>query len=82
LGALNVQRVTPGEQGVLMGVTTSLNSLASIVGPLLAGLLFDHLSPGAPFWLSAGLYVAAVVLLRSQGSARTNLSSVKETNRR
>jgi len=71
LGALNVRRVPPEEQGLLMGVTTSLNSLASILGPILAGLLFDHLSPGAPFWLSAALYIAAAMLLIFRNRAMT-----------
>jgi MFS family permease len=71
LGAMNARRVSPGEQGVLMGVTTSLNSLASIVGPILAGLLYDHLNPGAPFWISAALYLSAAAVLRWQRLTRT-----------
>jgi MFS family permease len=70
LGTLSAKRVSYHEQGVLMGVTTALNGLMGIVSPILGGLLYDHWSPGAPYWLAAFFYVAAAVLLRTQAPAR------------
>ncbi len=64
LGTLSAKRVSYREQGLLMGVTTSLNSLMGIISPVLAGLLYDHWSPGAPYWLAAVFFVAGAFLLR------------------
>jgi MFS transporter, DHA1 family, tetracycline resistance protein len=66
LGTLSSKRVSYHEQGVLMGVTTSINGLMGIVSPILAGLLYDHLAPGAPYWLAAVFFVGAALLLRTQ----------------
>ena len=47
-----------------MGSFTSQASLARVLGPLLAGFLFDF-SMGLPFWLAGALIVA--MLLSSRG---------------
>ena len=64
LGTLSARRVSHQEQGVLMGVTTSINGLMGIVSPILAGLLYDHLSPAAPYWMAAVFFLGAALLLR------------------
>jgi MFS transporter, DHA1 family, tetracycline resistance protein len=66
MGTLGARRVSRQEQGQLMGVTTSLNSLMSIFAPILAGLMYDHWSPGAPYWLAAVFFVAAALILLTQ----------------
>ena len=38
---------SPREQGAVFGVAQSMNSLASIIAPLIAGLLLQHISPEA-----------------------------------
>lgn len=63
IGTLMTDRVSPREQGVLMGVTTALGSLMSVVGPLWGGALYDHVMPGMPYWSSAVLCMLAVLLL-------------------
>lgn len=68
IGTLASNRVTAQEYGVLMGVTTALNSLMTIVAPLWAGVVFDHIMPGAPYWTGALLYLAAAVLLARRRS--------------
>ena len=65
LSALVSQRSSPEEQGWVMGVSQSLASLARVIGPLMAGLLFDWLTPAAPYWAAAGVVAVALVLLRS-----------------
>ena len=65
LGTLSAKRVSYQEQGVLMGVTTALNGLMGIFSPILAGLLYDHWDPGAPYWLASIFFVAAAFLLRA-----------------
>jgi DHA1 family tetracycline resistance protein-like MFS transporter len=51
------QKVSPGQQGTVFGVTQSLQSLAGLVGPLLAGLLIQL------GWLQALALACALALL-------------------
>jgi hypothetical protein len=44
--ALTTNRVSPREQGVLIGVSTALGSLMSVLGPLWAGAVYDQVMPG------------------------------------
>ena len=55
-------RVAAGEQGSLMGVTTALTSFMTILGPLWAGAVYDHVMPSAPYWMSAGVFVLAACM--------------------
>lgn len=65
LSALVSQRSSTEEQGWMMGVGQSMASLARVIGPLMAGLLFDWLTPAAPYWAAAGVVAVALVMLRS-----------------
>jgi MFS family permease len=57
----------PARRGAVMGTFQSAGSLARVVGPLLAGALYDR-SPVAPFWLAAAAMSVAVLLaLRLRG---------------
>jgi DHA1 family tetracycline resistance protein-like MFS transporter len=76
LSALMTNRVTPREQGTLMGVTTALGSVMSAVGPLSAGVLYDRLAPGAPYWLGAGVFVVGALILLYAPSRRAVRRSV------
>jgi len=70
--------VSPREQGMILGVVSSVNSLTRIFGPLWAGAAFDFVSPGAPYWTGA-LWIAAALVItlmarsasRSQAAAQT-----------
>lgn len=61
--SLTSNRVSNSEQGLLMGVTTALASLANIFGPLWAGVVYDHVMPGAPYWMGAILFVICAFFL-------------------
>lgn len=51
------------QQGELMGVSSSLGAVASILGPLIAGAVF-HLKINAPFYLSAAFgFLAFLIFL-------------------
>jgi multidrug resistance protein len=50
------------DQGGVLGLTQSLNSLARIVGPLWGGFAFDHLGIGMPYITSAAVMAAAALL--------------------
>ncbi len=65
LGSLSSKHVSASEQGALAGVNTALQSLTGIFSPLLASVLFDHLTPAGPYWMAAGLFLAAALLMRA-----------------
>jgi DHA1 family tetracycline resistance protein-like MFS transporter len=70
LTALTANRVSASELGALMGVTTALGSLMSILGPLWAGVVYGHVMRGSPYWMGAVIYLgAALVLARMKKQA-------------
>jgi MFS transporter, DHA1 family, tetracycline resistance protein len=63
---LSIECVSHQEAGKLMGVSTAVASLMNILGPLGAGLAYDHITMGAPFWMgSLILVLTALVLTRA-----------------
>ncbi|MEB3233814.1 MAG: MFS transporter [Cyanobacteriota bacterium] len=66
LRALVSRRLEGNGQGSALGSLQGLQSLGSFVGPPLAGLAYETLGTTSPFWLSAAL-LAAVVLLVTGG---------------
>jgi len=52
------------QRGAVMGAFQSAASLARVIGPVTAGLLYDRLQ-AAPFWLAAALLVTVALLARS-----------------
>jgi multidrug resistance protein len=75
LTSLTSNSVGNNEQGQLMGVTTALTSLVNIAGPLWAGLVYDHVMPGAPYWMGAIIYVVAALILLYPGFKPRMVSS-------
>jgi DHA1 family tetracycline resistance protein-like MFS transporter len=63
LGALLANSVSYDEQGKVSGVGTALGSLMSVFGPLWAGAAYDSITPVAPFWIGAVIFVLAGLLL-------------------
>lgn len=68
---LTTNRVSPSEIGLLMGVTTALTSLVTILGPLWAGVVYDHVMPSAPYWMGAVIFALAAWFV-TRGKARTS----------
>jgi multidrug resistance protein len=56
--------VSGSEQGWVLGSLQSVASLTRIAGPVWAGLAFDHVGPGAPYW-SGALWVLAGLMVAS-----------------
>jgi len=52
--------VDDSEQGGILGAQQSVNSVAMIIAPFVAGLAFDHISMGAPYLIAAGMLLIAV----------------------
>jgi predicted MFS family arabinose efflux permease len=46
----------------VLGVQQSANGLARVVGPLMGGLLFEHVGVAAPYVVGAGLMAVCAVL--------------------
>lgn len=65
LTSLISRRVSPQEQGAVLGGTQALTSLTMIIGPLVAGLAFDLIGPAAPYLSGALLILAAAAVLTS-----------------
>ena len=63
LTTLSIERVLPKEAGQLLGVNSAVGSLMNIVGPLCAGLVYDYVMAGSPFWMGAIVLVVAAYLL-------------------
>jgi multidrug resistance protein len=69
------KRVSPRQQGSILGATEALGSLAQLVGPVWAGITFDYFGANTPYWTGAGWLVisvlfAAGVLGRASSSRR------------
>jgi DHA1 family tetracycline resistance protein-like MFS transporter len=57
-----LSRITPmTEQGAVFGALTSTQTLARIISYLIGNVLLARVSPSAPYWYGAGLYLAALV---------------------
>lgn len=52
----------PNERGGVIGLNQSASALGAVLGPLLAGVLFDSVSPNAPF-VAASVIMGITVLL-------------------
>jgi DHA1 family multidrug resistance protein-like MFS transporter len=60
--ALMSESAPRGSTGVVMGASETAQGAGFVVGPVLGGLLYDHLGPQAPFVASALLLSAATAL--------------------
>jgi DHA1 family tetracycline resistance protein-like MFS transporter len=50
----------PGDRGRVIGLNQSAAALGNVIGPLLAGLLFDNVHPNAAMW-AAGLVTLSTI---------------------
>ena len=50
------------EQGAVLGVYSSMGSLARAIGPLLGGLAFDHISHSSPMWIGGAVVTLAALI--------------------
>lgn len=63
LTGLISRRVGEQEQGTVLGSSQAILSSTRIVGPLFAGVVFDALGSGAPYWTGAILAVAGAAII-------------------
>ena len=57
------------ELGATMGVQQAYGGVARLVGPVWAGLLFQHVGISSPFWVAAALVAAVGLFSRTIPSA-------------
>jgi len=68
---LSTDCVSSQEVGTMMGVSSAVASLMNIFGPLFAGVVYDHVMMGAPYWTGAlVLVVAAAMMTRAAARSR------------
>ena len=60
--ALLSRVINPRERGLYMGVQQTFGGVARIIGPLWAGFAYDHLGVGVPFYTSAAVVLATLLL--------------------
>ena len=63
LTAIVSRRTGEHEQGGVLGVLASTNGLARVVGPIVATVLFQHVSQGAPYLIGGVLFLGCLALL-------------------
>jgi MFS family permease len=59
------------DRGTVLRTQQTAGALARVVGPVLAGLLFDRLAPGAAYLFGAALVVVAAAVLVPVANAST-----------
>ncbi len=63
LTTMSAERVEVHEIGILMGVSSSIGSLMNVIGPLYAGVVYDHVMVGAPYWMGAVIMLLSAFML-------------------
>lgn len=71
LSSLLSQRAAPHQQGQIMGGQQAVLSLTMLCGPSIAGVAFDTIGVGAPYWLGSLFAAFALVLAWGTLTARS-----------
>ena len=72
LSSLISQSVDKGEQGEALGMGQSISALGRVIGPSIAGVLFER-SVGLPFWLGSGIvFIAAIIATSLKNTAKVS----------
>jgi MFS family permease len=61
--ALIADHAPKEHRGRAMGIFNLATGVTTIISSVVAGVLWDHVSPSAPFWLGSGSAVVAIVVL-------------------
>ncbi len=65
-------RAAENETGTVLGVQQMVGGVSRMLGPMWAGMAFQHLGVRSPFWIGSGLMVLAFffsAVVRDEGSA-------------
>jgi MFS family permease len=69
ISALISRSSPPDRQGAMLGLNMAAGSMARIVGPMAAGVLYSAVGPDWPFLVGAVLTVPAAVMAINAGRA-------------
>jgi fucose permease len=73
-------RTRDTQQGEILGVGQSMSSLARILGPVVAMLLFDDEHVATPYWVATGLMAVGLIMIwRIGDSANTQKEAEDST---
>ncbi|MGZ3693606.1 MAG: MFS transporter [Bdellovibrionota bacterium] len=61
LSSLVSKGAPPSRRGTIMGIYQSAGSLSRVLGPPIAGFLFDYAGPASPLLLSSAIMAAALI---------------------
>jgi MFS family permease len=67
----------PSEQGQAMGIYAGVSQIFLALGPLIGGVLTEHVSWRAVFWLNVPIGVASLVLVHVAAPDNRRSDSVK-----
>lgn len=67
-----------GRTGTVLGVQQAIGGVARLAGPLLAGLAFQYLGSGSPFWLASCLIAGALLFSSVVGEGPRRAAPVPE----
>ena len=56
------KKISPTEQGSMLGIASSVSSIANIPGPLIIGLIYDFAGPFISFFISTVLLATAAII--------------------
>lgn len=76
LSSLASKGASPDRRGATMGVFQSAGSLARVLGPPAAGLLYDRLKPNAPFLGGSVILALGFVIIGSKVSRQVRQNAV------
>lgn len=79
-GTMAAGHVAEHEQGQLAGVSAALAGFMSMLGPLWAGAVYDHIAPGSPYWMGAAILVIACLLLKRVKTHPGAVSSTEQNS--
>ncbi len=65
------------DQGVVLGTTQGTASLGRVAGPIIGGIIYQHVGISMPFFVSGGLGFFALILILSLGTKLPNSLSLK-----
>jgi multidrug resistance protein len=63
-------RADPARRGEVLGAQQSAGGLARVVGPVLGGVLFERIGPGAPYVVGAAVMAVVLVLFQAATQSR------------
>ena len=79
LTSLTSNAVGDADQGAVLGAQASVNSVAMMTAPFLAGLAFDHISMGAPYMMGVAVLLIGLGVVWNWTKAKKQIGADERT---